>query len=302
MDIKTIKNALSEVLSSDETKELLREKVEKIADKKAKLLFDQEKENQKKVTENEIKKIKNIISKYVNETVNEFLSEHKKDFEAIKNKSKVNCILESLTATLKLAGINAESIVNGTKYKLNEDTEILKERIETLKSQLQEEQMRVKKIKMSVKSEINEMENSFNNKISELKSHHNEELNTLNENLSSKSIDEIQRLNSELEQSKSLNEDLNDKIAILENKIQKLIAENSKMLQMGIISEFTKDMSLTESQKFENCAKNIPFSNDKTYVKHLETLKESIKGADSLIEEEIVNNSDDIPEAMKRFI
>lgn len=302
MDIKTIKNALSEVLSSDETKELLREKVEKIADKKAKLLFDQEKENQKKVTENEIKKIKNIISKYVNETVNEFLSEHKKDFEAIKNKSKVNCILESLTATLKLAGINAESIVNGTKYKLNEDTEILKERIETLKSQLQEEQMRVKKIKMSVKSEINEMENSFNNKISELKSHHNEELNTLNENLSSKSIDEIQRLNSELEQSKSLNEDLNDKVAILENKIQKLIAENSKMLQMGIISEFTKDMSLTESQKFENCAKNIPFSNDKTYVKHLETLKESIKGADSLIEEEIVNNSDDIPEAMKRFI
>lgn len=302
MDIKTIKNALSEVLSSDETKELLREKVEKIADKKAKLLFDQEKENQKKVTENEIKKIKNIISKYVNETVNEFLSEHKKDFETIKNKSKVNCILESLTATLKLAGINAESIVNGTKYKLNEDTEILKERIETLKSQLQEEQMRVKKIKMSVKSEINEMENSFNNKISELKSHHNEELNTLNENLSSKSIDEIQRLNSELEQSKSLNEDLNDKVAILENKIQKLIAENSKMLQMGIISEFTKDMSLTESQKFENCAKNIPFSNDKTYVKHLETLKESIKGADSLIEEEIVNNSDDIPEAMKRFI
>ena len=99
-----------------------------------------------------------------------------------------------------------------------------------------------------------------------------------------------------------MNEDLNDKIAILENKIQKLIAENSKMLQMGIISEFTKDMSLTESQKFENCAKNIPFSNDKTYVKHLETLKESIKGADSLIEEEIVNNSDDIPEAMKRFI
>ena len=302
MDIKTIKNALSEVLSSDETKELLREKVEKIADKKAKLLFDQEKENQKKVTENEIKKIKNIISKYVNETVNEFLSEHKKDFETIKNKSKVNCILESLTATLKLAGINAESIVNGTKYKLNEDTEILKERIETLKSQLQEEQMRVKKIKMSVKSEINEMENSFNNKISELKSHHNEELNTLNENLSSKSIDEIQRLNSELEQSKSLNEDLNDKVAILENKIQKLIAENSKMLQMGIISEFTKDMSLTESQKFENCAKNIPFSNDKSYVKHLETLKESIKGADSLIEEEVVNNSDDIPEAMKRFI
>ena len=302
MDIKTIKNALSEVLSSDETKELLREKVEKIADKKAKLLFDQEKENQKKVTENEIKKIKNIISKYVNETVNEFLSEHKKDFETIKNKSKVNCILESLTATLKLAGINAESIVNGTKYKLNEDAEILKERIETLKSQLQEEQMRVKKIKMSVKSEINEMENSFNNKISELKSHHNEELNTLNENLSSKSIDEIQRLNSELEQSKSLNEDLNDKVAILENKIQKLIAENSKMLQMGIISEFTKDMSLTESQKFENCAKNIPFSNDKSYVKHLETLKESIKGADSLIEEEVVNNSDDIPEAMKRFI
>ena len=50
MDIKTIKNALSEVLSSDETKELLREKVEKIADKKAKLLFDQEKENQKKTT------------------------------------------------------------------------------------------------------------------------------------------------------------------------------------------------------------------------------------------------------------
>ena len=58
-----------------------------------------------------------------------------------------------------------------------------------------------------------------------------------------------------------------------------LLEANKQLTKMGIIAELKENLSLVESEKFEKLADIVDFSNDADYLKKLETIKESVKGA-----------------------
>lgn len=298
MDIENVKQLINEVISDDKTKTFIKEKIEESAEKKAKLLFDQEKdkleeeynarlrsetrkiknelcEKYEKVFLEKIESINNVLSRYVDETVSEFTDNYKNQFKKLKNSAKVDAVLESLASTLSLAGVSTQTIFEGARSVKNQEVIDLEERVKVLKAQLQNEQQTIKDLQdnelVSLKKTIDEMKNSENAKIANLK-------------------------NALVQESKEK--------SLIEKKCKDLSTENNRIMQMGIISELKKDLTLSESQKFENCAMSIPFSLNKNYISQLKTLKESIQDTSPLNEvyPEECELDDDIPDSIKKFI
>lgn len=295
MDIENVKQLINEAISDDKTKTFIKERIEESAEKKAKLLFDQEKdkleeeynarlksetrkiknelcEKYEKVFLEKIESINNVLSRYVDETVSEFIDNYKNQFKKLKNSAKVDAVLESLAGTLSLAGVNAQTIFEGVRSVKNQEVIDLEERVKVLKAQLQNEQQTIKDLQDNLKKTIDEMKNSENAKITNLK-------------------------NALVQESKEK--------SLIEKKCKDLSTENNRIMQMGIISELKKDLTLSESQKFENCAMSIPFSLNKNYISQLKTLKESIQDTSPLNEvypEECDPDDDDIPDSIKKFI
>lgn len=294
MDIENVKQLINEVISDDKTKTFIKEKIEESAEKKAKLLFDQEKdkleeeynarlksetrkiknelcEKYEKVFLEKIESINNVLSRYVDETVSEFIDNYKNQFKKLKNSAKVDAVLESLASTLSLAGVSTQTIFEGTRSVKNQEVIDLEERVKVLKAQLQNEQQTIKDLQDNLKNTIDEMKISENAKIANLK-------------------------NALVQESKEK--------SLIEKKCKDLSTENNRIMQMGIISELKKDLTLSESQKFENCAMSIPFSLNKNYISQLKTLKESIQDTSSLNEvyPEECELDDDIPDSIKKFI
>ena len=294
MDIENVKQLINEVISDDKTKTFIKEKIEESAEEKAKLLFDQEKdkleeeynvrlksetrkiknelcEKYEKVFLEKIESINNVLSRYVDETVSEFIDNYKNQFKKLKNSAKVDAVLESLASTLSLAGVSTQAIFEGARSVKNQEVIDLEERVKVLKTQLQNEQQTIKDLQDNLKNTIDEMKISENAKIANLK-------NALFQESKEKSL--------------------------IEKKCKDLSTENNRIMQMGIISELKKDLTLSESQKFENCAMSIPFSLNKNYISQLKTLKESIQDTGSLNEvyPEECELDDDIPDSIKKFI
>lgn len=294
MDIENVKQLINEVISDDKTKTFIKEKIEESAEKKAKLLFDQEKdkleeeynarlksetrkiknelcEKYEKVFLEKIESINNVLSGYVDETVSEFIDNYKNQFKKLKNSVKVDAVLESLASTLSLAGVSTQAIFEGARSVKNQEVIDLEERVKVLKAQLQNEQQTIKDLQDNLKNTIDEMKISENAKIANLK-------------------------NALVQESKEK--------SLIEKKCKDLSTENNRIMQMGIISELKKDLTLSESQKFENCAMSIPFSLNKNYISQLKTLKESIQDTSSLNEvyPEECELDDDIPDSIKKFI
>lgn len=294
MDIENVKQLINEVISDDKTKTFIKEKIEESAEKKAKLLFDQEKdkleeeyntrlksetrkiknelcEKYEKVFLEKIEGINNVLSRYVDETVSEFIDNYKNQFKKLKNSAKVDAVLESLASTLSLAGVSTQAIFEGARSVKNQEVIDLEERVKVLKAQLQNEQQTIKDLQDNLKNTIDEMKNSENAKIANLK-------------------------NALVQESKEK--------SLIEKKCKDLSTENNRIMQMGIISELKKDLTLSESQKFENCAMSIPFSLNKNYISQLKTLKESIQDTSPLNEvyPEECELDDDIPDSIKKFI
>ena len=294
MDIENVKQLINEVISDDKTKTFIKEKIEESAEKKAKLLFDQEKdkleeeynvrlrsetrkiknelcEKYEKVFLEKIESINNVLSRYVDETVSEFIDNYKNQFKKLKNSAKVDAVLESLAGTLSLAGVSTQTIFEGARNVKNQEVVDLEERVKVLKTQLQNEQQTIKDLQDNLKNTIDEMKISENAKITNLK-------------------------NALVQESKEK--------SLIEKKCKDLSTENNRIMQMGIISELKKDLTLSESQKFENCAMSIPFSLNKNYISQLKTLKESIQDTSSLNEvyPEECELDDDIPDSIKKFI
>ena len=294
MDIENVKQLINEVISDDKTKTFIKEKIEESAEKKAKLLFDQEKdkleeeynarlksetrkiknelcEKYEKVFLEKIESINNVLSRYVDETVSEFIDNYKNQFKKLKNSAKVDAVLESLASTLSLAGVSTQAIFEGARSVKNQEVIDLEERVKVLKTQLQNEQQTIKDLQDNLKKTIDEMKISENAKIANLK-------------------------NALVQESKEK--------SLIEKKCKDLSTENNRIMQMGIISELKKDLTLSESQKFENCAMSIPFSLNKNYISQLKTLKESIQDTSSLNEvyPEEDEHDDDIPDSIKKFI
>lgn len=294
MDIENVKQLINEVISDDKTKTFIKEKIEESAEKKAKLLFDQEKdkleeeynarlksetrkiknelcEKYEKVFLEKIESINNVLSRYVDETVSEFIDNYKNQFKKLKNSAKVDAVLESLASTLSLAGVSTQAIFEGARSVKNQEVIDLEERVKVLKAQLQNEQQTIKDLQDNLKKTIDEMKISENAKIANLK-------------------------NALVQESKEK--------SLIEKKCKDLSTENNRIMQMGIISELKKDLTLSESQKFENCAMSIPFSLNKNYISQLKTLKDSIQDTSSLNEvyPEEDEHDDDIPDSIKKFI
>ena len=294
MDIENVKQLINEVISDDKTKTFIKEKIEESAEKKAKLLFDQEKdkleeeyntrlksetrkiknelcEKYEKVFLEKIESINNVLSRYVDETVSEFIDNYKNQFKKLKNSAKVDAVLESLAGTLSLAGVSTQAIFEGARNVKNQEVVDLEERVKVLKTQLQNEQQTIKDLQDNLKNTIDEMKISENAKITNLK-------------------------NALVQESKEK--------SLIEKKCKDLSTENNRIMQMGIISELKKDLTLSESQKFENCAMSIPFSLNKNYISQLKTLKESIQDTSPLNEvyPEESELDDDIPDSIKKFI
>lgn len=294
MDIENVKQLINEVISDDKTKTFIKEKIEESAEKKAKLLFDQEKdkleeeynarlksetrkiknelcEKYEKVFLEKIEGINNVLSRYVDETVSEFIDNYKNQLKKLKNSAKVDAVLESLASTLSLAGVSTQAIFEGARSVKNQEVIDLEERVKVLKAQLQNEQQTIKDLQDNLKKTIDEMKISENAKITNLK-------------------------NALVQESKEK--------SLIEKKCKDLSTENNRIMQMGIISELKKDLTLSESQKFENCAMSIPFSLNKNYISQLKTLKESIQDTSPLNEvyPEECKLDDDIPDSIKKFI
>lgn len=288
MDIENIKKIITEVLSESEMKDILREKIDKAAEEKTKLLFDKQdkEENLEKMVEKringELSKFKKILSKYVTETVAEFLSEHEDDFKIVHESAKINYILESLSTMLKVVGVKTEDILECKTSRENE-IKTLEQRINNLKEHLIKEQHIIKELQINENSKIEELKDAL---IKEGKQ--NEKLKKLNNSL------------------KTENETLNENNKELSNKNNSLYKENNKIIQMGIIEELKSGLSLTESHNFEKCASKIPFNSRKDYVIQLKELKESIKNESEILNEVYPENEEnkdyEVPECMKRFI
>lgn len=314
MDIENVKQLINEVISDDKTKTFIKEKIEESAEKKAKLLFDQEKdkleeeynarlksetrkiknelcEKYEKVFLEKIESINNVLSRYVDETVSEFIDNYKNQFKKLKNSAKVDAVLESLAGTLSLAGVNVQTIFEGARNVKNQEVVDLEERVKVLKAQLQNEQQTIKDLQDNLKNTIDEMKTSENTKIANLKK-------TIDEMKISENAKVANLKNALVQESKEK--------SLIEKKCKDLSTENNRIMQMGIISELKKDLTLSESQKFENCAMSIPFSLNKNYISQLKTLKESIQDTSSLNEvypeEDEHDDDDDIPDSIKKFI
>ena len=203
--------------------------------------------------------------------MSEFIDNYKNQFKKLKNSAKVDAVLESLASTLSLAGVSTQAIFEGARSVKNQEVIDLEERVKVLKTQLQNEQQTIKDLQDNLKNTIDEMKISENAKIANLK-------------------------NALVQESKEK--------SLIEKKCKDLSTENNRIMQMGIISELKKDLTLSESQKFENCAMSIPFSLNKNYISQLKTLKESIQDTGSLNEvyPEECELDDDIPDSIKKFI
>jgi len=90
--------------------------------------------------------------------------------------------------------------------------------------------------------------------------------------------------NSDIEN--KLEESISKYDALVEENIA-LSEENKKLIKMGVISEMKEGLSLVESNKFEKLADLVEFSKSEDYVSKLTTIKESVKGAAEVKDENL---------------
>jgi hypothetical protein len=102
-------------------------------------------------------------------------------------------------------------------------------------------------------------------------------------------------------------EALADKVDALEGKLDEAITENTQLKSVlveeaakGIFAELASDLALTQQEKFATLAEGIEFDGDlETFAKKLTIIKESYFGRESLVENNIEDETfDGEPEAV----
>jgi len=66
--------------------------------------------------------------------------------------------------------------------------------------------------------------------------------------------------------------------------------ENDTLVKMGVINEMKEGLSIVEAEKFVKLADLVEFTRDEVYASKLETIKESVKGAVEVKEEEVTES------------
>ena len=87
---------------------------------------------------------------------------------------------------------------------------------------------------------------------------------------------------------------LEESVAKYDGLVEEVIAlkeENDTLVKMGVISEMKEGLSIVEAEKFVKLAALVEFTRDDAFATKLETIKESVKGAVEVKEEEKVTES-----------
>lgn len=87
---------------------------------------------------------------------------------------------------------------------------------------------------------------------------------------------------------------LEESVAKYDGLVEEVIAlkeENDTLVKMGVISEMKEGLSIVEAEKFVKLAGLVEFTRDDAFATKLETIKESVKGAVEVKEEEKVTES-----------
>lgn len=87
---------------------------------------------------------------------------------------------------------------------------------------------------------------------------------------------------------------LEESVAKYDGLVEEVIAlkeENDTLVKMGVISEMKEGLSIVEAEKFVKLAGLVEFTRDDVFATKLETIKESVKGAVEVKEEEKVTES-----------
>lgn len=284
MNMNEIKNAINETLSDPKTKKFFESEINRIAEEKAKLLLDKDKDELiEKEFRKEINFVRKNLSKYVTETVREFIDEHEEKLNLLADKKKIDSVMESLTSVLLTMGINAEELSEGVKNRTNEIV-TLKQRIDNLKRQLLEEQETIKELQNQIS-----ISEDYKSKIKDLNNSFNEELNSLK-----KKNDSLKEKNNSLKNDYDSLINENKKLKIKNNNLNE---ENNDILKKNAIIKMKNGMTLTESKEFEDSAMNIPYDNK--FIDRLKELKETFK---ENLNEVCPKEETDVPERLKRLL
>lgn len=90
--------------------------------------------------------------------------------------------------------------------------------------------------------------------------------------------------------------------AVIEENI-KLEKENAKLLKMGVIAEMKEGLNIIDAEKFSKLAELVEFTNNESYIKKLEVIKESVKTSEvqkEKEEEKIVEKQEKINEKTEK--
>lgn len=87
---------------------------------------------------------------------------------------------------------------------------------------------------------------------------------------------------------------LEESVAKYDTLVEEVIglkAENDTLVKLGVINEMKEGLSIVEAEKFVKLADLVEFTRDEAFAAKLETIKESVKGAVEVKEEEKVTES-----------
>ncbi len=88
---------------------------------------------------------------------------------------------------------------------------------------------------------------------------------------------------------------LEESVAKYDTLVEEVIglkAENDTLVKLGVINEMKEGLSIVEAEKFVKLADLVEFTRDEAFAAKLETIKESVKGAVEVKEEEKVTESE----------
>jgi hypothetical protein len=87
---------------------------------------------------------------------------------------------------------------------------------------------------------------------------------------------------------------LEESVAKYDTLVEEVITlkgENDTLVKLGVINEMKEGLSIVEAEKFLKLADLVEFTRDEAFATKLETIKESVKGAVEVKEEEKVTES-----------
>ena len=180
--LEQFKEVLGEAFT-DDLQEELESKIESLIESKASILADQKieeetlrlndlcesykneiKEDAIKFVDGRLESLNSIIEKYIDKTVNSFISEHEDIFAVTEADYKNNFILDSLANACTMAGVSAQKIAESVENQnpektISENNKMLKtlaamQKLEEEKSNLLKENQKL--IKMGIIAELKE--------------------------------------------------------------------------------------------------------------------------------------------------